>query len=145
METTKEELTINIPAGIKDGVYIRHTGKGDAGIGGDVGDLYVQIRVKVSSVYTRKGDDIEMKVELSIFDLVLGSEITISHPTGNKKIKIPKGTQVSDKVKINSLGFSSKGIFNKHGDLYVIPKLHIPKKLSKQEEQLRSELSKLNK
>lgn len=146
LEITKEELTINIPAGIKDWVYIRHTGKWDAGIGGwQVWDLYVQIRVKTSNIYTRKWDDIEMKVELSIFDLVLWAEITISHPTGNKKIKIPKGTQISDKVKISTLGFASKWIFNKHGDLYVIPKLHIPKKLSKQEEQLRSELSKLNK
>lgn len=146
LEVTKEELTVNIPAGIKDGVYIRHTGKGDAGIGWwQVWDLYVQIKVKPSSIYTRKWDDIEMKVEVNIFDLVLGSEITISHPTWNKKIKIPKGTQVSDKVKISALGFANKWIFNKHGDLYIIPKLHIPKKLSKQEEQLRSELKKLNK
>ncbi len=146
LEVTKEELTVNIPAGIKDGVYIRHTGKGDAGIGWwQVWDLYVQIKVKPSSIYTRKWDDIEMKVEVNIFDLVLGNEITISHPTWNKKIKIPKGTQVSDKVKISALGFANKWIFNKHGDLYIIPKLHIPKKLSKQEEQLRSELKKLNK
>ncbi len=146
LEITKEELTINIPAGIKDGVYIRHTGKGDTGSAGwSTWDLYVQIRVKPSTIYSRKNDDLYINASVTIFDLVLGNEITIPHPTGEKKIKIPKGTQISDKVKIWGLWFVTKWIFNGHADLYIIPKLHIPKKLSKEEEKLRSELHKLNK
>jgi len=146
LEITKEELTVNIPASINDGVYIRHTGKGDTGsAGGSAGDLYVQIRVKPSTTYSRKGEDLYINATVSIFDLVLGHEISIPHPTGEKKIKIPKGTQISDKVKVGGLWFGTKWIFNNHGDLYVIPKLHIPKKLSKEEEKLRSELAKLSK
>lgn len=146
LEITKETLEVNVPAGIKDNVHIRHTGKGDDGVAhGASGDLYVQIRIKPSSIYSRQGNDLYLQAQVSIFDLVLGGEITIPHPTGDKTIKIPKGTQVSDKIKVSKLGFVSKWVFSSHGDLYVIPKLHIPKKLSKQEEQLRSELAKLNK
>ncbi len=146
LEVVKEEIEVNIPEGIKDNVYIRHTGKGDDGVaGGHAGDLYVQIMVKPSRIYSRKENDLYLNTEVSIFDLVLGKEITIPHPTGDKTIKIPKGTQISDKIKISKLGFTNKWVFSSHGDLYVIPKLHIPKKLSKQEEQLRSELAKLTK
>lgn len=146
LEITKEEITVNIPSWIKDGVYIRHTGKGDTWSSWwSTGDLYVQIRVKPSTIYSRKWEDLYIHATVTIFDLVLGNEITISHPTGEKKIKIPKGTQVSDKVKIWGLWFGTKWIFNGHWDLYIIPKLHIPKKLSKEEEKLRSELAKLNK
>ena len=146
LEITKENIEVNIPEGIKDGVYIRHTGKGDDGIAWwQTWDLYIQIRVKASKYYSRQENDLYLNAEVSIFDLVLGQEITIPHPTGDKKIKIPKGTQVSDKIKISKLGFATKGVFTTHGDLYVIPKLHIPKKLSKQEEQLRSELNNLTK
>lgn len=146
LEVKKEEITVNIPEAIKDGVYIRHTGKGDAGLGGGTpGDLYVQIRVKATNVYTRKDNDLYVHTPVSIFDLVLGNEISIPHPKGAQSVKIPKGTQVSDKVRVKGLWFGTKGVFHSHGDLYIIPKLQIPKKLSKEEERLRSELMKLNK
>lgn len=146
LEVVKENLEVTIPEGIKDNVYIRHTGKGDDGrADGQPGDLYVQIKVKPSRIYSRKENDLYLNAEVSIFDLVLGQEITIPHPTGDRTIKIPKGTQVSDKIKISKLGFATKGVFSSHGDLYIVPKLHIPKKLSKQEESLRSELAKLAK
>lgn len=146
LEVIKEEIEVNIPEGIKDNVYIRHSNKGDEGVAGwPSWDLYIQIRVKPSTIYSRKDNDLYLNTEVSIFNLVLWGEITIPHPTGDKTIKIPKGTQISDKIKISKLGFVTKWVFTSHGDLYVIPKLHIPKKLSKQEEQLRSELQKLTK
>lgn len=45
-----EELVLNIPPGVDDGVNIRHTGSGEASRnGGPPGDLYVQIKVKKHS------------------------------------------------------------------------------------------------
>ena len=75
-----------------------------------------------------------------MFDLVLGGEVQISHPEGKLKIKIPKATQIGDMVKIAGKGFGKSGIFGKKGDLFVIPRVEIPKKLSKSEEKLWSEL-----
>lgn len=109
LEVVKEDIEINVPEGIKDNVYIRHSGKGDAGIaGGPSGDLYVQIKVRPSKIYSRKENDLYLNAEVSIFDLVLGKEISIPHPTGDRTIKIPKGTQVSDKIKVSKLGFATK-------------------------------------
>lgn len=64
----------------------------------------------------------------------------VNHPEGKLKIKVPKGTQVGDMIKIAGKGFGSGGIFSKKGDLYVSPQIDIPKKLSKEQEKLWEEL-----
>jgi curved DNA-binding protein len=45
-----------------------------------MGDLYFKINVKPSDIYERKGDDLYAKVDVSVFDLVLGAEVTVPHP-----------------------------------------------------------------
>lgn len=138
---TKVSLEIKIPAGIKDDAYLKYAGKGNAGVGdAPEGDLYLKIRVIPSTKYQRKGEDLYVHVDVSLFDLVLGGEIEISHPEGKMQVKIPKGTQIGDKIKVNGKGFGSKGLFQSKGDLYVETKIAIPKKLSKEEEKLWKEL-----
>lgn len=144
LETTTEQLEVKVPAGIKHGVHIRYTGKGDNGVGnaGD-GDLYIQINVKHSDKYKRHDNDLYVTVPVTVFDLVLGAEMTVAHPEGELKVKIPKGTQSNDKIRIAKKWFGDKGLFSSAGDMYIIPKLQIPKKLSAKEEKLWSELRKV--
>lgn len=141
LERIKETLDIKIPAGIKDGAYIKFTGKGNAGIG-DVpnGDIYIQIRINPSKVFERRWENLYSKIDVSIFDLVLGWEVQINHPEWKIKIKIPKWTQIWDMIKVSGKWFGSGWIFGKKWDMYLIPKLTIPKKLSKAEEKLWEEL-----
>ena len=75
---------------------------------------------------------------------MLGGEIEIPHPEGKLKVKIPKGTQIGDKIKVGGKGFSTKGLFQNKGDLFVETQVNIPKKLSKEEEGLWKELQKLS-
>ncbi|HKL43745.1 MAG TPA: DnaJ C-terminal domain-containing protein [Candidatus Absconditabacterales bacterium] len=137
LEEKKEILEIKIPAGIKSDVYLKYSGKGDEGSNGmPAGDLYIQIHVAEDKNYIRKGDDIYVNQEVSIYDLVLGGEYEIKHPSGKIKIKIPKGTQIDDKIRIGGKGFGSSGMFSKKGDLFVVPDLRIPRRLSKEQEKL---------
>lgn len=146
LEETTATLEIRIPAGIRDDAYLKYAGKGNAGIGdAPEGDLYLKIRVLPSNKYQRKDEDLYVKAEISLFDVVLGGEIEVSHPEGKLIVKIPKGTQIGDKVKVNGKGFGTKGLFQSKGDLYVETKITIPKKLSKEEEKLWKELQKLGK
>ena len=142
-EDKKETIEVKIPDWINDGVYIKFAAKGHQWLNGQDGDLYIRISVKPSTLYERKGDNLYIKVPVTIFDLVLGSEKQISHPEGKLKIKIPKATQVGDMVKISGKGFGKSGFFGKKWDLYLMPKVEIPKKLSKEEEKLWKELAKL--
>jgi DnaJ-class molecular chaperone len=77
--------------------------------------------------------------------MVLGGEIEVAHPEGKMIVKIPKGTQIWDKIKVNGKGFGTKGLFQSKGDMYVETQISIPKKLSKDEEKLWKELQKLGK
>ena len=140
LEKMKETLEVKIPAAINSGAYIKFANKGNESSSHHVGDFYIQINVANSRLYERKGDNIYTKANVSIFDMVLWWEITVDHPEGKLKIKVPKGTQVGDMIKIASKGFGSGGFLSKKGDLYVIPQIDIPKKLSKDQEKLWSEL-----
>lgn len=71
-EKINEHVTVNIPAAIKNGVFIKFAGKGDAGVVGSDGDLYVKIRIRSSSEYERKGDDLYVRAQVSIYTMVLG-------------------------------------------------------------------------
>ena len=142
LEKTKEILEVKIPAWIKAGTYIKFAGKGNESSSHHVGDLYIQINIANSRLYERKGDNVYTKANVSLFDMVLWWEITVNHPEGKLKIKVPKGTQVGDMVKIAGKGFGTSGIFSKKGDLYIIPQVEIPKKLSRDQERLWEELKK---
>ncbi len=133
----KEEIIdVKIPTGIKDGVYLKYAEKGSFWPNGQAWDLYLKISVQHSDSYTRKGEDLYINVPVSIFDMVLGTEMKITHPEGKINVKIPKGLQVKDKIKVSGKGFWKGGIFWSKGDLYLVPQLHIPKKLSKEQEKL---------
>ncbi|HOG15156.1 MAG TPA: DnaJ C-terminal domain-containing protein [Candidatus Absconditabacterales bacterium] len=137
LEEVKEILEVKIPAGINHGAYLKYSNKGDDGQNGmPTGDLYIQINVSENPNYIRKGDHIYVNQEVTIYDLVLGGEYEILHPSGKIRIKIPKGTQLDEQIKISGKGFGSGGIFAKKGDLFVVPKLKIPKRLSKEQEVL---------
>ncbi len=142
-ENTKETIEVKIPEWINDWTYIKFASKGHHWLNGYDGDLYIRIDIQTSSLYSRKWDNLYTKVPVSIFDLVLWWEKQIPHPQGKLKIKIPKATQVWDMVKITWKWFARWWLLNIKWDLFLIPQLEIPKKLSKEAEQLWKDLSKL--
>lgn len=143
LEGYKEILNVEIPAGIKSGSYLKYAGKGSDGRGQvPTGDLYIKIIVAESTKYTRKTDDLRVKAEVSLFDLVLGGETEVFHPEGKIKVKIPKGMQIGQKVRVAGKGFWEKGLFKTRGDLIVELQVAIPKRLSKEQEKLWKELQK---
>lgn len=147
LEKKKETIEVKIPAGAKDGVYIKYTGKGNAGFG-DVpnGDLYIKVVVaKSKNNLERKWDNLYAKVDVTIFDLVLGGTVEINHPEGKLNVKIPKGTQIWDLIKVSGKGFGDSGMFHRKGDMYIDPQIYIPKRLTKEQEKLWTELQKKTK
>ncbi len=141
---SKKTQQIEVPAGIISGQYIKFTAQGHAGRnGGPAGDLYIKIVVKPSNVWQREGDDLIVVAEVNIFDLVLGADIQVDHPEGKLTVKIPKGTQVADILKVSSRGFSKVHtglVGGKKGNMLVKLRVSIPKKISKSEEKLWREL-----
>ena len=75
VEKTKR-LKVNIPAGVKEGSRVRIAGRGEPGSnGGPDGDLYVITRVAPSSIFRRKGDNVEVELEISAEGICLIAQI----------------------------------------------------------------------
>jgi molecular chaperone DnaJ len=85
---------VNIPAGVRDGSRIRLPGKGEPGQrGGPAGDLYVVTQVDPSRVFTRKGENVEVEVPLTIVEAVRGAEVEVPTLNGSKRLRVPPGTR----------------------------------------------------
>jgi hypothetical protein len=69
--------------------------------------------------------------------MVLWADIEVSHPDWKTTVKVPKWTQVWDKIKIPWKWFGKWWYFAKKWNLIVIPRVSIPKKLTKSQEKLR--------
>ncbi len=137
----KEELiTIDIPAGVEDGMQLSVTGKGNAGPkDGIPGDLIVLVEEIPHERIKRDGTNLLYDHYLSFVDAALGSYAEIPTVSGKVKITIEPGTQ-SGKV----LRLKGKGVPNIHGygtgDFLIYVNIWTPQKLSKEEKAILEKL-----
>lgn len=136
-----DEVVVNIPAGVDTNQVLRVEGRGDAGKKkGRNGDLYIRITVKTHQAFTRKGDDLSLKKEISFSQAVLGDEIEVPTLEGtNFLLKVSEGTESGQVLRVKGKGiphFTGLG----RGDMYVELNVQTPKKLSKQQKELLEQL-----
>lgn len=127
-------VTVKIPAGVRDGMKIRVPGRGHAGQkGGPAGDLFVITKVAEHPVFKRRGDDFIVEVPVSFAEAALGAEIRVPRPDGGSvKLRLPAGTQEGRQFKVRGAG-APKVRGEGSGDLIVRAKLVVPKKLNRRE------------
>lgn len=137
------KIKVKIPAGIDDNQTIVLRGEGEPGEkGGPKGDLYITVRIKRHSIYTRKGNNVLCEVPITITQASLGAELEIPMVDGSKeKYKIPEGTQTGAKFTIRDKGFKAINS-NSVGDFIFTVTVQTPKKLSKEQRDLLMQLAK---
>lgn len=137
------KIKVKIPAGIDDGQTVVLRGEGEPGQkGGPKGDLYITVRVKKHSIYTRKGNNVLCDIPITITQSALGAELEIPMCDGSKeKYKIPEGTQTGTKFTIRNKGFK---LINgsSQGDFIFTVVVQTPKRLTKEQRELLVELAK---
>lgn len=124
-------LGIKIPAGVDDGTRLRISGEGEAGRnGGPPGDLYVALKVRPHPYFERRGEDLYVRIPLSITQAALGTDIKVPTLRGQEKLKIPEGTQPGAVFRLRGHGMP---VLNgrSHGHLYVLVDVVIPHRLSR--------------
>ena len=140
--TREVKLAVKVPPGVEEGTRIRYTGEGDVGRGGGPsGDLYVVLAIRAHDFFEREGQDLHCVIPVSFPQAALGAEIEIAGVDGPVMLKIPEGTQSGKELRIRSKGvpyLNEKG----RGDLIVKVVVQIPKKLSKAQRELITELAK---
>ncbi|RFB77954.1 molecular chaperone DnaJ [Methylovirgula sp. 4M-Z18] len=138
--TRENAITINIPAGVEDGMRIRHTGEGEAGLrGGPPGDLYIFISIKPHQFFQRDGADLYCVAPISMVQATLGAEFTLRAVDGTQtRVSIPEGTQTGKQVKVRGKGMPVLRTRN-FGDLYVHLKVETPQNLTRRQRELLQE------
>jgi len=140
--TNRKTITITIPAGIDTDNRLRVAGKGSAGAnGGPNGDLYIEFTVKDHEFYQRDEDDIYIELPLTITEATLGTKKEVPTIYGNVDLTIPSGTQNGEKMRLRGKGVENVSTKRK-GDMYVITKIIIPEKLTRDQKRLMEELDK---
>ena len=86
-------IEVKIPPGVATGSRVKVSGKGAAGPGGAVGDLYLMITVEDDPRFERRGDDLYTDAEVPIATAALGGEVAVPTLTGRVALRIPQGTQ----------------------------------------------------
>ena len=137
------KIKVKIPAGIDDNQTIVLRGEGEAGSrGGPRGDLYIVVKVRKSGIYTRSGNDILCTVPITFTQATLGANLEIPLVDGTKEIfKIPEGTQTGTKFTIKNKGFKSLNSTNQGNFVFAV-QVQVPKRLSKEQRDLLTELAK---
>lgn len=129
-------ITITIPEGIDTDNRLRVAGKGEAGAnGGKPGDLYVEFTVRDHEFYQRDEDDIYIELPLTITEAILGCKKEVPTLYGNVNLSIPSGTQSGAKLRLKGKGVTNVNTKRK-GDMYVITKVIIPEKLTRDQKKL---------
>ena len=136
-------IKVKIPAGIDDKQTVVLRGEGEPGEkGGPKGDLYITVKVRKSSVYTRQGTTVLCEIPITITQATLGAELKIPMVDGSiEKFVIPEGTQTGTKFTIKDRGFKSLNS-NSRGSFVFTVVVQTPKRLSREQRDLLEQLAK---
>lgn len=103
-----EMVEVRIPPGAQSGSRLRVPGKGNAGtMGAPPGDLYITTNVEPHPFFKREGDNIHIKVPVTVAEAGLGAKIEVPTIDGKTLLKIPPGTQNEQKFRLRE-----RGVFN---------------------------------
>jgi molecular chaperone DnaJ len=142
LRTTKR-YRANIPAGVKEGSKVRLAGKGEPGTnGGPPGDLFVVVHVESSPIFSRKGDNVEVEVPLTVPEALQGAEIEVPTLHGRKTLRVPGGTKHGTVQRIRGEGPPKLGGKDR-GDIHYRFVIDVPASLSSEQQEAVRELSKV--
>ncbi len=126
------------------GSRVRVPGKGNAGLnGGPPGDLYILTDVEQHPYFERKGDNIYVKVPITVAEAALGAKVEVPTIDGPTTIRIPPGTQSGQMLRIRGKGAPSLRT-NQRGDQYVEVQIVVPRAADERSKEILRELDRLN-
>lgn len=133
VERKEELVTVNIPAGVADGMTLRMEGKGNAARrGGVTGNLLIQISEEKHHELVRDENDITYNLMLDFPTAVLGGKVEVPTVDGRARITIEPGTQSGKILRLRGKGIPSmdgRGT----GDELINVMIYTPEHLSDEE------------
>lgn len=139
-----EVVEIRIPPGARNGSRLRVPGKGNAGTqGAPPGDLYINTKVEEHEFFKREGDNIEIKVPITVSEAALGAKIEVPTIDGRTLLKIPQGTRNGQRFRLREKGVTNSRT-GARGDQIVEVALEAPEPRDERTRELLRELATLH-
>ena len=136
----EETVTIEIPAGVQEGMQLSMNGKGNAGErGGSNGDLIILIEEEAHAQLHRDGLNVAFELHITFSDAVFGTQVEVPTIDGKAKIKIPPGTQSGKIFRLKGKGFPSVNSYEK-GDQLIHVSIWTPQHVSSDEKAMLEKL-----
>ncbi|WP_027078556.1 molecular chaperone DnaJ [Maribacter antarcticus] len=133
LKITEETVSINIPAGVEEGMQLKVPNKGNEAPGNGVpGDLLVAIEIHEHDTLKREGDNLHYDLYISFSEAVLGTSKEIDSVGGKVRIKLELGIQSGKILRLRGKGISSLNGYGS-GDLLVHVNVWTPKELNKEQ------------
>ncbi len=126
-------ISIQVPAGVDEGMELRMSGKGHYPPGGGVpGDLLIAIVALEDEQLKREGNNVVHELYISFVDAALGCDVEVPTITGKARIKIEPGTQSGKILRLRGKGIRDINGYGQ-GDQLVHVNVWTPKKLTDKE------------
>jgi molecular chaperone DnaJ len=133
---TEETMSIDIPAGVQEGMQLSLSGKGNAGErGGAPGDLIVLIEEEQHAELQRDNLNVIYDMFITFPDAVFGAHLEVPTIDGRAKIKIPAGTQGGKIFRLKGKGFPAINSYEK-GDQLIHINVWTPQEVTKEEKEI---------
>jgi curved DNA-binding protein len=140
-EGKSESLVVKIPPGVETGSKLRLKGRGEPGPkGAPAGDLTIRLTVQSHPYFRREGRDLLVDVPITVGEAILGARIDVPAPDGQKSLTIPPGSSSGQKLRLRGQGVPASGSLTA-GDLFVVLKIVVPRKVDDEGRQLIEEFS----
>jgi molecular chaperone DnaJ len=137
----EETVTLDIPAGVQEGMQLSVGGKGNAGErGGAPGDLIILIEEEQHPELHRDGLNVAFELHISFMEAVFGLQAEVPTIDGKAKIKIPPGTQSGKIFRLKGKGFPGVNSYEK-GDQLIHVNVWTPQNVTPEEKDLLEKLT----
>ena len=138
----EETVSIEVPAGVQEGMQLNIGGKGNAGErGGPAGDLIILIEEEAHKDLHREGLNVIYDLHISFPDAVFGTQVEVPTIDGRAKIKIPAGTQGGKIFRLKGKGFPGVNSYQK-GDQLVHVNVWTPQNFTNEEKEMLDQMNK---
>lgn len=136
----EETISINIPAGVAEGMQLSMSGKGNAAVRGGInGDLIIAIEEEPHPELKRDGSNLFYDCYINFIDAALGTSVEVPLVEGKAKIKIDAGTQSGKVLRLKGKGVPEINSYGK-GDMLVNINVWTPQSLSSDEKKILEQL-----
>lgn len=137
-----ETVSVKIPPGVDSGKKIRLRGQGMPGANGSPGDLLVTLQVLSHPHFKRHGDNLELKLPVTLAEAALGAKVDVPTPAGIVSLKIPSGCSSGKRLRVKGQGVKKSD--GTSGDLFVELHIKLPDHIDAASEELIRKLDSLH-